>query len=517
MSILYCEVEPWAKSFPSKPALICDGRVTTYQELIRRSHQIANGLLQLGVHKGARVGYLGRNSDAFFELILGAPLAGVILTPINWRLTSAEIEYILSDLKPDAVFVSKEFLQAYQDAIDGLEASPHLMVIDGQAEGALSLEEWRESQSDVLPESETSENDVAVIVYTSGTTGRPKGAQLSHRAFTVLRELDVDPVDPWGTEEVTSVDFPIFHVSGITWGLFCLFGGGVCIIHPEFSVERILNAIREYRLTRILMVPAPLKFLLDHIEEESGDFSSIDNVRYGGSPMNPELLKRAKRVFRCNFHQGYGMTETAGAITALLPQDHEAGAGNRMNSVGKARPGVEIKIVGEDGQELPATGLGEICVKTPSIMSGYWHQPEETQKVLSEDGWYRTGDIGRFDGDGYLFIHDRAKDMIVSGGENIYPAEIERALLECDGVVEAAVIGVPSDRWGEEVKAFVIRAPGSSLQEAAIQSFLRTRLASYKIPKSIELVQDFPRTASGKVTKALIRDQYWKDRERMVN
>jgi acyl-CoA synthetase (AMP-forming)/AMP-acid ligase II len=321
----------------------------------------------------------------------------------------------------------------------------------------------------------------------------------------------------WSDDDVNLITTPVFHIAGTGWGHYGLYNGAINIILPEFTPDNVLDAIEHFKVTKIGMVPAAIQMVLRSPRSRSTDYSSIRYLSYGASPIPTELLREAIEVFQCDFVQLYGMTEMAGVVTYLPPQDHDVNGNRRMQSAGIPLPGVEVCIMGDKSNVLAPGEIGEICIKGPGMMAGYWNLPEASAVAIGEDGWLRSGDAGYIDEDGYLFVCDRVKDMIVSGAENIYPAEVESAIFAHPTVEDVAVIGVPSDRWGEEVKAIVVLKTGASATADEIIDFARTCIAAYKTPKSVEFVDELPRNPSGKVLKTVLRAPFWQGRERMVN
>jgi acyl-CoA synthetase (AMP-forming)/AMP-acid ligase II len=358
--------------------------------------------------------------------------------------------------------------------------------------------------------------EVCVQLYTSGTTGRPKGAQLTHRAFVVQRAADekAGEWNSWNERDVIMIPMPVFHVGGTGWGFQGFYNGATQVILGQADPGQIIDTIQKHRVTKVFVVPAVLQFMLQHEKAKTADFSHVRVVLYGASPIPEEVLVKALDTFKCPFVQLYGMTETAGSVTYLPPDVHVPGS-PKLKSCGLPFDGVEINIVDGDGNVQPPGEVGEIVVKSPAIMKGYWNLPEATAEAV-RDGWYYSGDAGYKDEDGFIYVYDRVKDMIVSGGENIYPAEVESALFKHPAVADAAVIGVPSERWGEEVKAVVVKEKGDHLTEQELIDFVRTQIAGYKTPKSVDFVDSLPRNPSGKLLKKDLRAPYWEGRGRQV-
>jgi fatty-acyl-CoA synthase len=499
------------------PVFKFEGRVTTFAEFHERSNRAAIGLDALGVRKGERIGYLGKNTDAFFELWLGAMKLGAVMTPIGWRLASPEILHILRDAGIRVLFVGREFL----DQADALCAEiPHLRVL-AEAEGSRhpGFQDWLGRQKNAPPIYEAQPGDIAIQLYTSGTTGQPKGVMLSQNGFvTHLRNIGETNVEwnRWTSDDVSLVAMPVAHISGSGWGAWGFFFGSTSVIERQFNVESAFDNIERERISKLFLVPSALQLMVRDPRAPAIDYSRLRQISYGASPISPTLLRECIDVFGCEFVQMYGMTETTGTIVALPPEDHHPDGTPRMKSAGKPLPGVEVAIVGLAGDRLGPRAVGEIVTRSPGNMSGYWNQPEATTKTLDSEGWLHTGDAGYLDEDGYLYIHDRIKDMIISGGENIYPTEIENALSGHPDVTEVAVIGVPDERWGEAVKALVVLRPGRTADEAALLDWLRPQIAVFKVPKSIEFRDALPRNASGKLLKRSLREPYWSNMSRNV-
>jgi long-chain acyl-CoA synthetase len=353
-------------------------------------------------------------------------------------------------------------------------------------------------------------------MYTSGTTGRPKGAQLTHHNLLCLTPTFVESVGHWQVEDVSLVAMPLFHIGGSGYALVGFYTGCVNVLMREVDPKAILAAIEAHRVTKTFFVPAVILFLLNTPGCAETDFSSLQLIAYGASPIPLELLKRAMAAFKCGFGQVYGLTETTGAITYLAPEEHEPADSERLKSCGRAMPGVTLRVVDGEGKDVPPGTVGEVICATPQVMLGYWNQPEATRRSI-RGSWFHSGDAGYLDAEGYLYIYDRVKDMIVSGGENIYPAEVESALYGHPAIQDVAVIGVPDETWGEAVKACVVLKPGAKADPEAIIAFARQRIGGFKVPRSIDFMTDLPRNPSGKLLKRILRQPYWEGRDRQVN
>jgi fatty-acyl-CoA synthase len=497
-----------------------EGRTTTFAEFDRNTNRVGNALKALGVCPGERVVYLGKNSDSFFELLFGAMKANVVMAPVNWRLAGPEVAFIVQDCAAAALFVGPEFITLVRDIRPQLKTVRTIITTEGGAAEWPDFVTWRDARSDDDPAVEVTPNDIAIQLYTSGTTGKPKGAMLSHANFLKLVNAGNEAEQPnwnkWTSEDVSLLAMPVFHIGGSGWGIMGFYHGAKAVIARDFDPSRVLDYFEQSGITKLFMVPAAMQFVVRQPRAKEMDFSRLKYMLYGASPIPAALLKECIDVFKCGFVQLYGMTETTGAIVALPPEDHIEGS-DRIRSAGKALPGVELAILDVDGNHLPPYQVGEIATRSGSNMAGYWNLPEATARTLDKGGWLRTGDAGYLDEHGYLYIHDRIKDMIISGGENIYPAEVESAICDHPEVAEAAVIGVPDDKWGEAVKAIVAMKPGSTANASDIINFARQRIAGYKMPKSVDFVTALPRNPSGKILRRQLRDPYWVGRDRQIN
>jgi acyl-CoA synthetase (AMP-forming)/AMP-acid ligase II len=497
-----------------------EGRRTTFAEFDRNTNRVANALKAAGVKHGERIAYLGKNSDIYFELLFGAMKAGVVMAPVNWRLAGPEIAFIVEDCKAPLLFVGPEFVTMARSLRDKLPGMRAIIITEGGAPEWQDFAAWRDAQSADDPGVAIKRSDIAMQLYTSGTTGKPKGAMLAHGNMLNLVQSGDEAAKPewnrWTSDDVSLVAMPIFHIGGSGWGVMGLYHGARGVIAREFDPTKVLDFFEQSGITKLFMVPAAMQFVVRQPRARQVDFSRLKYMLYGASPIPAALLKECIEVFKCGFVQMYGMTETTGTIVALPPEDHIEGL-DRMRSAGKALPGVELAILDHDGKRLPPGEVGEIATRSGSNMAGYWNLPEATASTLSKDGWLRTGDAGYMDKDGYLYIHDRIKDMIISGGENIYPAEVESAICDHPDVAEAAVIGIPDDKWGEAVKAIVVMKPGKNASATDIINFARERIAGFKTPKTVDFIPALPRNPSGKILRRNLRDPYWAGKDRQVN
>lgn len=518
----FCDiVRDHAAATPDAPAFTYEGHETSFRELDEAGNRAAHALASLGVGKGDRVSFLGKNHPAYFEVLLGAAKLGAVMTPVNWRLAAPEIAYILGNCSARVVFVGDGFAEMLAQAraetqddtvehVIGLAATD----FDGPDYG-----EWSGAFPADPPHVDVGLDDDALQLYTSGTTGRPKGAVMTHGSILSSRDGDADERE-WQKSvpgDVTLLAMPCFHISGTGTGLTTMIAGTNAIVLPEYDPTTALDLIANYNISRIFLVPAAIQILLNHPRVREVDFSRLQYVTYGASPIPLDLMREAMDVLGCGFVQMYGMTETSGTIVALDPEDHVPEGSPRMRSVGTPLAGVEIKIIDTEGNTVPAGTVGEIATRSSKNMSRYWNNDKATAETIDAAGWLRTGDAGYLDEDGYLYIHDRVKDMIISGGENIYPAEVENALYSNPAIADVAVIGVPDAKWGEAVKACVVVKAGETLDEAAVIAHARTQIAGYKCPKSVDFIEALPRNPSGKILRRELRAPYWEGKDRAVN
>ncbi len=506
-----------AEARPNAVAMVYGDRHTTFGELDRHASQVANGLIATGLRPQARVAFLDKNSDIFFEACFGAAKANCAMVAVNWRLAPPEVAYVINDAMAEVLFVGQEFFPVIEKVLPELRSVKKVIAIDASHDGWEHYPEWRDAQPAADPHVPIAGDDVAIQMYTSGTTGHPKGAMLTNDNFFALLPAAVrEWGEVWTPDDVNLVCMPLFHIAGSGWGIVGLYAGAKSIIIRDIVPPEILRVIPAHRVTRALFVPAVLLFLLQTPGVQETDFSSLKFIAYGASPIPLDLLRNALATFKCDFAQVYGLTETTGVVTYLPPEDHDPNGNQRMRSCGRPIANVTIRIVDSEGNDLPTGQVGEIICKTPQVMKGYWNLPEETAKAIRGE-WFYTGDAGYMDADGYVYIHDRVKDMIVSGGENVYPAEVESALFGHPAVADVAVIGVPDERWGEAVKAIVVKKPGAGVTPEELIAFARERIAGYKVPKSIDFADMLPRNPSGKILKRELRAPYWAGRDRQVN
>jgi long-chain acyl-CoA synthetase len=506
-----------AATIGDRVAFTFEDRQVTYAELDTIASRVAQGLLAEGVQAGDRVAILDKNTLELFELMFGAAKIGAVLCPVNWRLAPPEVAHIVNDAQARVLVVGQEFLPIL-DKIEGDLSTVRSILVLGVHANHENYATWRDRHAADDPGHDVQTTDVALQFYTSGTTGLPKGAMLSGEGLEALVP-GANEFLGLGADTVSLVVMPLFHVAGSGWALFGIFNGAHNVLMRDVDFGAILEAIPKYGVTDSVFVPAVLQFLLITPGCESTDFSSLRTILYGASPISEAVLVGSVARFGCKFVQAYGLTETNGAAVVLPAEDHDPTGPNRhrLRAAGIPLPGVELRVVGDDGSEVAVGEIGEVWIKSPGNMVGYWNMPEATEAALTSDGWFKSGDAGYLDEDGYLYIADRVKDMIISGGENIYPAEIESVLMSHADIADAAVIGVPDEKWGEAVRAILVRTPETSATDDDVITWCRDRLAHYKCPTSVDWIDVLPRNPSGKVLKRELREPYWEGQERKVN
>jgi len=497
-----------------KTALVFEDRKTSYRELDARASRVGNGLIEAGVEPAGRVAVLAKNTDSFFELYYGATKAGAVLVPVNFRLAPPEVAFVIDDAEAEVLFVGRDFYPLVEGIAGELKTVRRIVALDGGHDDWSDYAAWRDQQSPDDPRREQDPADTAIQVYSSGTTGHPKGVEIAHHNFLHMLPKVLDDWGTWDVDDVSMVAMPLFHVAGCQWGFVAFYVGGTNVLMADVDPPAILQTIERHRITQTLFVPAVILFLLQTPGCAETDFSSVKQVVYGASPIPFPVLQQAVETFGCGFAQVYGLTETTGAVTYLPPEDHDGS--EKMKSCGKPMRTAQIRVVDADGNECPPRQVGEICVAGGQIMKGYWHLPEATAQAIRGD-WFHSGDAGYFDEEGYLYIYDRVKDMIVSGGENVYPAEVESALAAHPKIADVAVIGVPDEKWGEAVKAVVVLKPDEAAEAEELIAFAHARIAGYKCPKTVDFVAELPRNPSGKILKRELREPYWAGEERQVH
>lgn len=504
------------------PALECEGRSVTFAELDQRSNQLAQAARSVGVGAGDRVAFIDKNGLQWFEVTFGLAKLGAVNVSVNWRLAPPEMAQIIGDAQARVVIAGPDFLDAIDQVRAQLEGVQTFVAIGGR-EGWTDYESWVSGGQDLDPGVESTGSDIAFQLYTSGTTGLPKGVMLSNDNF--FSGVD-GTAEQWRFSEdsVSLAIMPTFHIAGAGWSMIGLYFGCRTVILRELDPARVLELIPEFGVTNTFMVPVVIQFLLMTPGVETTDFSTLRTLVYGASPITDAILVKGIETFGCEFIQVYGLTETTGAITQLDGVDHDPEhRPDLLRSCGRPYPWVEIRVVDQaTGQDVAIGQVGELWTRSHQNMVGYWNNREATEAAVTDGGWFHTGDAGFLDEEGFVFLHDRVKDMIVTGGENVYPTEVENVLMMHPAVADVAVIGVPDERWGEAVKAIVVRgadpvtgAPVEVTPEVLI-AFARESLAGFKLPKSVDFAEALPRNPSGKLLKRELREPYWAGIERRV-
>ncbi len=510
-----------AGTFPNNLAIVHGSRRFTYAQFNSRANRLANALYRLGIGQGDNVALLQYNYPEMLESMFACFKAGFGAVPINWRLHPNEFAFIIDHSEARAVILSPEFNESIVDIRGRIKKAQHLITLSGAEGERLDYETLISTESEEFIDAEVQDDDLAWLFYTSGTTGMPKGAMLTHRnllAMTMNFYADIRP--GFGPDDVVLHAAPLSHGSG----LYALPNIGkaaanIILESQSFDPDLIFKAIQDYRVTNMFAAPTMIKLMVESAAVDKYDHSSLRALNYGGAPMLAEDLKEAMTKLGPCLVQLYGQAESPMTITYLPHRDHVSdgtpGQMKRLSSAGFPRTDVEVKIFDPDDKELPPGETGEIVTRSGLVMKGYWRNAEATAKTL-KNGWLHTGDVGYMDESGYLFIMDRSKDMIISGGENIYPREIEEVLIRHPAVREVAVVGVPDPKWGEAIKAVVSLVEGRSATEDELIAFCKDHIASHKKPKSLDFVDELPKNNYGKILKRELRAKYWEEMERKV-
>ena len=510
-----------AQVFPDNLAIAHGSKKLTYAQFNARTNRLANAFLRLGIEQGKNVALLQYNYPGTLESMFACFKAGCGAVPINWRLHPKEFSFIIDHSEAEAVILSPEFNDSIRGVRERIPNARHLITLSGAKGELLDYEELISSESDQFMDVDVQPDDLAWLFYTSGTTGMPKGAMLTHRNLLAMTMNFYGDICPgFGPDDVVLHAAPLSHGSGC-YALPNIGKGAANIIleSQSFDPELIFRTIQEYGVTNMFTAPTMIKLMVESRAVDQYDHSSLKALNYGGAPMLVEDLKEAMTKLGPCLVQLYGQAESPMTISYLPHWDHvlegSPAQTNRLCSAGFSRTNVEVKIFDSDDRELPPGEMGEIVTRSDVVMKGYWRNPEATATTL-RNGWLHTGDMGYMDEGGYLYIMDRSKDMIISGGENIYPREIEEILIRHPSVREVAVIGVPDPKWGEAIKAVVALAEGKRATGDELIAFCKDNIASYKKPKSVDFVDELPKNNYGKILKRELRAKYWEDRERKV-
>lgn len=494
---------------PGHRAVVFSGVERTYAELANDGDHLGRKLLELGLRPGSRVGILARNCGAYFELLAACGAARVVLTPVNWRLAPDEVAFVLKDAEIEVLFVSTDYLDIATRLMAELGLPDRLILLDGNPPApALAYGDWRDAPAigpdEPLPA--TGPGDVLLQIYSSGTTGTPKGVELTHGNMLATAKQSLHGlVGRWSSEDRLLIPLPLFHAGALLTASYALLVGATNIVLKDAEIAALLLSAEREQATKIGLVPALMQMIIEAPGFHRDRLASLDTIIYGGSAISSDLLRRSMARFDAGLVQLFGSSETFTAGTVLSPEDHLSPS--RVSTCGRPMHGVSVKVVRPDGSDADPDEPGEVLIRSDTVMKGYWRRPDQSAEVL-QNGWYHTGDIGSLDREGMLTIRDRLRDMIISGGENIYPLEIENVLSEHAQVADCAVIGVPDDRWGETVMAVVVPVAGNSPTSEDLIDHLRKRIAGYKCPRAVAFVDALPRNASGKVLKRVLRETY---------
>lgn len=517
MEVLGDILERGALLYPDREAMVFKDTHLTYRKINDRVNRLANYLLSLDLKGAKHVAVLAENCHQFGEVYFASAKAGHVTVPINFRLSTREMAEIITEAEVKVLFYGKSLASQAGELAEKL-GFISFICLDDRQEGNLYYEELLERFSPAKPEVEVDENQMAILMYTGGTTGRPKGVMISHRNF-MTNTMDTVMLSKMDKEFSTCFILPFFHISW--WPVpAVLFAGGKVVVVERPDLTEILRLIQDEKCAHINAVPTIYNWMLMHPELEKYDLSSLKMISYAGSPIAPELLKKLIQKFGNIFFQGYGMTESA-SVLAYLPTDDHFVEGppektRRLKSCGRQSYLVKIRVVTAEGKDVRPGEVGEIIGKGKNIMLGYWKNPQLTAATI-RGGWLHTGDMGTVDEDGYIYLVDRKHDMIITGGENVYPREVEDVIYEHPAVMEVAVFSVPDEKWGEAVKAAVVPKAGMTIDESELIQFCKERLAGYKCPKSVDFRESLPRSGVGKILRNQVKKDYWQGKDRNIS
>ncbi len=508
-----------AREMPDAELVTHGSRTLTRATTVAMSNRLGQALVAAGLRPGSRFAVLAKNCLEYPAFFFGGSKAGAVPVPLNYRLAPPEWQYIIGDAEAELVIARGEYVAALDPLRAALPRVKRWIALDAPVpEGWEPWDAWIAAQPATAPDVDVQPGHDLYQMYTSGTTGRPKGAVLTHDAVLAqIFQISFAMSGPPG--ERVLIVAPMYHAAAAITSLHAIAAQGALVVHEDFDPTAVVRALSEGGIHRTTLVPAMIQACLVMVPDVAErHYEHLRQITYGASPIAEQVLRRAIEVFQCDFNQGYGMTETTAVLTYLTADDHRralAGRPELLLSAGRAIIGTDLRIVDGDDRPVPLGTVGEICGRGPQMLRCYWNLPEATDAAL-RGGWMHTGDAGRMDADGYVFIQDRVKDMIVSGGENIYPREVEEALFEHPAIADAAVIGIPDDTFGEAVKAVVVLREGTTATADEIIDFCRGRLGGYKRPRSVDFLPVLPRNPSGKVLKRELREPYWRGRDRRV-
>ncbi len=503
---------------PDRDCVVFEDKRCTFAQVNERSNRLANSLAAMGVRKGDLVAILQVNCNQFLETYYAAAKLGAILVPLNFRAKDDELTYMLNNCEAVAIFVGDRYVGMVNGMRPGLGTVKHYIGIDGKDDSmGYYYEDLISGGSPDDVATDVDDEDMTILMYTAGTTGRPKGVPMTHNSYAVYVLENVDPASP-DIEERNLLTVPLYHVAGFQALLAAVYGGRTLVMMRQFEVNEWMDVVQREKANRAMLVPTMLKRVVDSPDFHKYDLSSLRVITYGAAPMPFEVIKKAIEVFPdVRFINAFGQTETSSTITTLGPEDHvisgtpeekEKKLRRLGSSIGRPMPDVEMRVIDEEGNELPPGEIGEFVARGPRVMSGYWKDEEKTAKAFTKDGWLRTSDTGYRDEDGYFYLAGRGDDMIIRGGENISPEEVENVLYSYPKIEEAAVIGVPDPDWGQEPRAIVVLKTGESATGEEIMEHCRQKLASFKRPRSVVFIDELPRNPMGKVLKRVLREKY---------
>jgi acyl-CoA synthetase (AMP-forming)/AMP-acid ligase II len=502
---------------PERDCIVFEGKRWTYAQVWERVNKLANALRKIGAEKGDRIGMLQVNCNQYVEAYYASAMMGAIFVPLNFRAKADELSYMIANAEAKILFAGSRYLDMVDAMLPELPTVKQCISIDRKEQKKLYYEDVIDSASSDESFFEIGDDDITMLMYTAGTTGRPKGVPLRHSAFVSYVLENLDPASP-DIEERNLLTVPLYHVAGIQAMLAAIYGGRTLVMMRQFEVKEWLEAIQKEKATRAMLVPTMLKRVIEDPDYNRYDLSSLKVITYGAAPMPFEVIHKAIKMMPwVKFINAFGQTETASTITALGPEDHriegteeekEKKLKRLTSSIGKPLPDVEVKIVDGEGKPLPSLEVGEIWARGPRIMTGYWRDEQKTSQVMTKDGWLRTGDMGWMDEEGYIYLAGRGDDMIIRGGENISPEEVENVLHSHPKVEEAAVIGVPDPEWGQEPRAVVVLKKGKDATAEEIIEYCRSKLSGFKRPRSVVFLDSLPRNPMGKVLRKKLREEY---------
>ena len=503
--------------FPDQELIVFEGTRLTYASALERVRRLATSLQKLGVKPGDRVAALQTNSNQFIETYYATATLGATFVPLNYRAKQPEIEYMVTAADVKVLFVGSRYVDQIKQLQPKFTSVTHYVAMEGSSPGMLDFEKLVADGSPDIDDAEVDESDVTILMYTSGTTSLPKGVMLTYGDFTNYVVGTVEMAD--GTDRGTSLlCAPLYHIAGTANIMTAIWAGRKIVVLKQFEPREWLEAVHKEKITHAFVVPTMMKQLIDHPEFSKFDMSSLQNLSYGGAPMPFPVIRKAIEVFPkgTGFVNAFGQTETTSTLTVLGPADHRLDGPQaevernlkRLTSVGLPLPDVEVQVLDDDNKPLPANEIGEVVIRTPRVMKGYAGQESATAALLDADGWLHTRDMGYLDEDGYVYLVGRKDDIIIRGGENIAPAEIEAVLHAHPSVDEAAVIGVPDVDWGQKIAAFVALRPGKTASNDELADFCRQRLASFKKPEIIRFVDALPKNPLGKILKKELKAQF---------